>query len=270
MFGDILNGGTGNDELDGALGRDTLNGGLGNDTLRGGQDGVVDTLQGGAGSDVFEFQGGADIMRGDAGRDTFRLGGSVWSGVVDGGTGIDTVEGYNLGSVRFSNVEILSAASEIYGSILQFSAFSSIVFSADSTASAFIGLQGAGGVIDFSTALGNRPLSLSGSALTSGLTATGTGNNDTISGSVFGDILNGGTGMTNLTAPLAGTRSMAAWATTLFVGARMELWTRFKAVQVPMSSSSRAVQTSCAATLDAIRSGSAVQSGRRGRWWHGH
>ncbi len=57
-------------------------------------------------------------------------------------------------------------------------------------------------MIDFSTALGNRPLSLSGSALTSGLTATGTGNNDTISGSAFDDVLRGGAGVDSLDGSL--------------------------------------------------------------------
>ncbi len=126
-----------------------------------------DTLEGLGGSDVFTVSQGSDVLKGGAGRDVFQISSDA-SGSIDGGAGIDTVEAVNLGTISFSSVEnLIVTGLELNGRIVQVGAFSSIVFSADSTASAFIGLQGAGGVIDFSTALGNRPLSLSGSALTS-------------------------------------------------------------------------------------------------------
>ena len=68
-YGDLINGGTGNDAIFGGSGSDLLYGAAGNDYLNGGAG--SDVVRGGAGNDRIEGGAGNDIMIGDSGADVF-------------------------------------------------------------------------------------------------------------------------------------------------------------------------------------------------------
>jgi Ca2+-binding RTX toxin-like protein len=68
-LGNLLIGGSGQDQLDGRSGDDTLLGGVGNDHLIGGEG--ADLLDGGSGNDRLEGGAGDDWLVGGLGVDTF-------------------------------------------------------------------------------------------------------------------------------------------------------------------------------------------------------
>ncbi|MEN8321204.1 M10 family metallopeptidase C-terminal domain-containing protein [Acinetobacter junii] len=81
---DRLNGGDGNDQLDGGLGNDVLNGNAGSDSLNGG--GGNDTLYGGDGDDLNNGGQGNDWLQSGSGNDTYRF---------SKGDGLDTINDYS-------------------------------------------------------------------------------------------------------------------------------------------------------------------------------
>jgi Ca2+-binding RTX toxin-like protein len=114
-----------------------------------------DNLTGTADSDSFYgvetgVTGGADALDGGTGNDSFYIG-HLGSGSISGGSGIDTVYVYGgLGTVTYTDVEILSIT-EFYvlsGSASQFGSFGTIVDSTDPFRQIPIYLNGAGGIVD--------------------------------------------------------------------------------------------------------------------------
>ncbi|WP_420804663.1 VCBS domain-containing protein [Tolumonas lignilytica] len=94
-YGDLVNGGNGNDALIGGDQSDLLYGGSGNDYLFGGAG--SDALRGGAGNDRLEGGSGSDILRGDAGADVF-----IWS-AGDASTILGTVSAGNNNAYGVNN-----------------------------------------------------------------------------------------------------------------------------------------------------------------------
>ena len=87
-YGNVLEGGTGNDTIDGGAGNDTLIGGNGGDTLIGGAG--RDDLDGGSGNDTLVGDAG-DTLRGGAGLDLLECAfGAGGLSLAFGGTGRDT------------------------------------------------------------------------------------------------------------------------------------------------------------------------------------
>lgn len=140
-YGDLLNGGDGEDViwggpghddirgndhgdlLLGQLGRDTLRGDLGNDDLYGGPQ--TDRLYGGYGNDSLNGQEGNDTLWGGSGRDTL-MGGTghdrlyggegadkfFWEGgndFLDGGTGFDALVIYGEGNYTLKNDRLITS-----------------------------------------------------------------------------------------------------------------------------------------------------------------
>ncbi len=102
-FGDVLNGGTGNDKICGGGGDDKITGGGGNDTLEG--DAGNDTIRGQAGDDLIDGGDNDDLLDGGAGKDTLqggssdagndKLDGGDQADLLVGGDGNDTINGGN-------------------------------------------------------------------------------------------------------------------------------------------------------------------------------
>ena len=123
-----------------------------------------DTFAGGNASDTFDgysldngvgATGGVDSLSGGGGTDLFILNSeySLVSGSIDGGTGTDTVRayGFDMGTIAFSNVEVLSIESYAFGAqIAQLNEFATITTSLSPTQRLRIYGLGAGGTIDFS------------------------------------------------------------------------------------------------------------------------
>lgn len=177
---------TGNDVVAGGNGADTFDGySLDNGV---GATGGVDSLSGGGGADLFLFNSEYSLV----------------SGTVDGGTGTDTVRayGFDLGSLVFSNVEVLSIESYSFGAqISQLNQFATITTTLSPTQRLRIYGLGAGGTIDFSTRItGGLSLEYSGFSNTSGFNVTGTGNDDVFQNSVYDDVAYGGAGNDSFTA----------------------------------------------------------------------
>nr|WP_237684287.1 calcium-binding protein [Pseudaminobacter soli] len=163
------------DDLRGSKFNDTLNGGDGADTIR--SSGGIDTLNGGAGNDTFELGNARD------------LGGSV-----NGGGGTDTVRASHLGNYRFSGVEVLDAT-EVYTTLAQLSAFSSIINSNSYAQRVVLYLLGAGGTFDFSTRVATGySVWVEYVDFKGGIDVTGTANGDYFGGSLFDDTLRGAGG----------------------------------------------------------------------------
>ena len=124
-----------------------------------------DMVAGGNSDDIFDgyslddgvgATGGVDSLSGGGGTDLFILNSeySLVSGSVDGGAGTDTVRayGFDMGSLVFSNVEVLSIESYAFGAqISQLNQFATITTSLSPTQRLGIYGLGAGGTIDFST-----------------------------------------------------------------------------------------------------------------------
>jgi serralysin len=158
------------DILFGSKFNDTLSGGSGDDLIGGGFGGA-DTLVGGAGNDRFYIQSG--------------------SGTVDGGTGVDTVLGSDLGSVAFTNVEILEVDFPVKVSVSQLSSFTTLVNTMPDSEFLQLKLTGTAGTIDFSSKeTGGSGVSTGGASWT----IIGTANADELWGGSQSQRLEGGAG----------------------------------------------------------------------------
>jgi serralysin len=160
-FDDTLSGGAGNDELYGAGGNNILAGGDGNDTI------------------AYAYNpGGTQILTGGAGDDLFALYGVAAPsdvGTVDGGADTDTVRAYELGSLSFSNVEVLDATAGVaYGTATQLSSFATITDSNNPGSQIGMYLSGAGGTVDFTQRVtGLHSVYVQDNGLTAGVAVTG-------------------------------------------------------------------------------------------------
>jgi Ca2+-binding RTX toxin-like protein len=185
------------DRLEGSEFNDTLNGGGGDDTLDGG--GGDDTLDGGDGADTL-YGGGSDVLRGGAGDDRFIILDNT-AATIDGGAGKDTIVVTSaLGSLTFSNVEVLEIENGyVFASLAHINAFNTIFSTIYPNTVILFNLVGAGGTVDFSDRLtGECAASVDGQNLSSGYKVVGTVNNDFFIGSSFDDVLNGGGGADEL------------------------------------------------------------------------
>ncbi|MEM7241515.1 MAG: hypothetical protein AAF429_04965 [Pseudomonadota bacterium] len=206
LTGDASNnrvfGGAGGDVIDGGAGHDLLDGGAGSDTIEGGNG--VDELQGGAGNDVLSGGAGNDLLVGGEGRDILEGGdGEDYLAGEDGndlfvlsGTGEDTVEDFTFGEdaillgdgVGFADLTITQDGDDALvshgGSTLRLVN----VDSAELTAANF--------AVSTTVATGDNAIDLSTDA-SCAVVQTGIGD-DTITGTDYGDVINGGSGVNHL------------------------------------------------------------------------
>ncbi len=190
---DTLRGNDGNDTLDGGDGDDTLYGDAGNDSLEGGDgndylDGGTgnDTLVGGAGNDNLVGGAGNDSLVGGAGNDTFSIGSlSDYTNedIIDGGAGDDTIRFF---STTAGDTLVLN----------------SNVTDSDGTISVVISGTATGGINSAAVNIDASAVTLAGGVTISGNgeanTLTGSAQNDTISAANGNDTLFGGAGNDNL------------------------------------------------------------------------
>jgi serralysin len=158
----------------------------------------ADTFDGYKLDDGLGETGGTDTLSGRGGDDLFLLDSnySLVSGLIDGGNDTDTVRayGFDLGSLTFQNVEILSIESPEFGaSIAQLNAFSTITSSLLSRIKVY--LVGPGGTIDVSGRMApGKAIEFNALGLSAGYDATGTDLNDVFKNSYFNDVVHGGLG----------------------------------------------------------------------------
>jgi Ca2+-binding RTX toxin-like protein len=158
----------------------------------------ADTFDGYKSDDGLGETGGTDTLRGGGGDDLFLLDSnySLVSGLIDGGNDTDTVRayGFDLGSLTFQNVEILSVESYEFGaSIAQLNAFSTITSSVLPRVKVY--LSGSGATIDVSGRMApGIAIEFNALGLSSGYNATGTDQDDVFKNSKFNDVVHGGLG----------------------------------------------------------------------------
>ncbi|MGY0832691.1 DUF4347 domain-containing protein [Azospirillum argentinense] len=181
---DTLDGGDGDDSLYGDAGNDSLEGGDGNDYLDGGTGN--DTLVGGAGNDNLVGGAGNDSLVGGAGNDTFSIGSlSDYTNddIIDGGAGDDTIRFF---STTAGDTLVLN----------------SNVTDSDGTISVVISGTATGGINSAAVNIDASAVTLAGGVTISGNgeanTLTGSAQNDTISAANGNDTLFGGAGNDNL------------------------------------------------------------------------
>lgn len=104
LFGNLLNGGSGEDKLFGKDTDDIIKGGSGNDYLSGLEGN--DTLLGNRGNDLLLGFSGSDFLRGGSGNDT-----------LNGGEGVNTLYGQSGNDVLYNGWGLLSSDSQsfLYG-----------------------------------------------------------------------------------------------------------------------------------------------------------
>jgi Ca2+-binding RTX toxin-like protein len=161
----------------------------------------ADTIDGGDGNDVivtdnpFFESGGADRLSGGKGDDTFKMDGYTYTGaVIDGGDGIDTLQLGGLTDTTIKNVEILDGYGH-RGTVEQYRSFSKFIDSDDASSKINIFIDGAGGTLDFSKSVtGGFSVSVHAESTTSGVTITGSNNDDYFLGSQYNDKIEGGKG----------------------------------------------------------------------------
>ena len=184
--GSVIRGNAGDNVLEErSSGPDTIDGGDGNDVI------VGDNLD-----DVLRSTGGADHLSGGNGDDLFKLGaeGSYAGGTIDGGSGTDTLQLSNLDGVTINDVEILDGDLHS-GTAAQYRSFTKFINSAFSSPGINMVFDGPGGVVDFTTSVtGPFSVVVRAETATSGVTVTGSGNDDSFIGSDYNDVLNGGRG----------------------------------------------------------------------------
>ncbi len=170
----------------------------GNDT-RNGTNGA-DTFDGYAGDDGIGATGGTDTLNGRGGNDIFLIDRQLTSvaGTIDGGADTDTVHayGYDLGTLTFLNVEILSIdAFEFSARLDQLNAFSTITSAVPTMNRIMVYLQGTGGTIDLSTKMAaGKSIEFNALGLSSGYDVTGSALDDVFKNSNFDDTVRGGQG----------------------------------------------------------------------------
>lgn len=142
--------------------------------------------------------GGTDTLSSRGGDDVFLLGSGLVSGVIDGGNDTDTVRayGFDLGSLTFQNIEVLSVeAFEFSASIAQLNAFSTITTSLPGLSRIKFYLIDSGGIIDVSGRMAvGKSVEFNAIGLGSGYTATGTDQADVFKNSNFDDVVHGDLG----------------------------------------------------------------------------
>ena len=208
--GNLLNGAAGNDTLRGYDGADTLNGGAGNDSLDGsygndslfGGDGA-DTLDGGYGDDILDGGLGADSMSGSGGNDTFYVnnaGDQVFDLMDYYGTETNTVIStidYTLGA-NIDNLVLTGAATRGAGN------YQDNVITANGNNNVLNGGRGidtlsyAGttGAVTVSLAIATAQATggSGNDALRNFENLTGGSGNDSLTGSLLDNVLDGGVG----------------------------------------------------------------------------
>lgn len=156
-----------------------------------------DNYTGALAADLFSGPGGGiDTLGGGGGDDEFDID-SKQAGTIDGGAETDTVKMLEnqMGDVTFSNVETLRLeTSNLYTSVKQLNAFSSIVSDANPSAM-YLFLQGAGRSIDFSTKVASTVnLQVEAETCTSAVSIYANAADAFMIGSDFNDTLVGGKG----------------------------------------------------------------------------
>lgn len=160
----------------------------------------ADTFDGYPDDDGLGATGGNDTLFGRGGADLFLLKSeySLVSGLIDGGSDIDTVRayGFELGTLTFQNVEILSVESYEFGaSIAQLASFSTITSSIAAMSRIGFYLNGQGGTIDLSTRMApGKAVEFNALGLSSGYDVTGTSLDDVFKNTSYDDIVRGGAG----------------------------------------------------------------------------
>lgn len=99
-FGDVIDGGDGNDVIYGLGGGDQINGGTGNDVIYGGTHG--DRIDAGIDNDLVYGGDGNDIIFGDDGNDVLRGGDGV--NTIDGGLGVNDIDLTGVAPTPLSNM----------------------------------------------------------------------------------------------------------------------------------------------------------------------
>ncbi len=206
---DTILGGTGNDTLIGSGGDDQIDGQAGNDTLIGG--GGQDTLLGGEGNDTLNGGFGNDSVEGGQGNNT--LGGGAGSDILilepfaDGAnTSLDT-GGADVVEIRGTDGADTFTISEAGGLLRVTTAAASITVSSSVHTVRIVGMDG-DDTVTMNNINDTRPLALivdlgdgadtfDGQSSVSNrlpIQVLGEGGNDTITGTLNGDILDGGDG----------------------------------------------------------------------------
>ncbi|SFL95950.1 calcium-binding protein [Methylorubrum salsuginis] len=168
---------------------------------------ATDTIDGGDGNDVivtdnpFFESGGADRLSGGKGDDTFKMGGYSYEGaVIDGGDGVDTLQLGGLTNTVIANVEILDGYGH-RGTVAQYQSFEKIIDSSDPTSKINIFIDGAGGKLDFRKSVTDGySVAVHAESTTSGVTVSGSNNDDYFVGSQYNDVIDGGRGNDIFTA----------------------------------------------------------------------
>lgn len=180
---DFLNGTAQPDLILGGRKRDVLLGNAGNDTLRGGAG--KDTLDGGGGNDNLSGQGGNDTLIGSAGND-----------FLDGGRKSDTADYSDLGqAITLEAVGTINKGSLGNDQILNIET----IIGAEGEANSIDGSTGTSSSTSFEIDLGNETLQVKGIpglgdinfTIQNFVNATGTSQNDKITGSSDDNILEG-------------------------------------------------------------------------------
>lgn len=179
IFGDILNGGAGDDTINGGDDDDTIFGGDDNDTIRGGVG--QDTIDGGAGNDNIQIFSG-EVPSGET---------------IDGGDGTDRL---TVGSSGMTPLTTLANMEELYLNsgvtainltAAQLDDFSTITHQSGGSTAFSITAQAAGTYSLAGKTITGIP-TLNGSSGTD--TLTGSSGNDTLSGKAGADTISGGDG----------------------------------------------------------------------------
>jgi Ca2+-binding RTX toxin-like protein len=206
---DTLLGGTGNDTIIGGTGDDLINGQAGNDSLEGG--GGDDTLISGTGDDTLSGGGGKDTVSGGEGNNTVTGGGGsnvlILEPFANGGnTALDT-GGADAVEIRGTAGSDTFTISQAGGLLRVTTATASITVSSSVHTVRIVGMDG-DDTVTMSSINDTRPLALivdlgegadtfdGQSSLSNRLPilVLGEGGDDTIAGTLNGDILDGGDG----------------------------------------------------------------------------
>ncbi len=203
---DTLLAGDGADVLSGGAGTDSLSGGRGNDSILGGSG--ADTINGGDGHDTLNGQGGNDLVTGGTGDDQL-----VWNGAgngndtVSGGSGFDSVAVNGTGASDSLVVGQVIVGEEVIPQLTVTTAGVTLVVQSDIVNVVINGSGGddsitvgsvnlaAGVVLTVNGGDGNDTLSAVGALLgATRLRINGDAGNDSLTGSVDRDTLDGGDG----------------------------------------------------------------------------
>jgi len=180
----FIQGGAGNDTISGGVGNEVLNGDAGNDTIAGGggSDSILggdgnDSITGGEGDDNIGGGNGNDTLIGGAGNDT--MGGNSGADVLDGGTDTDRLKD-----------SVSSVAPEPPG----FATLTDTAYTVNAVSDSLAGIEDA----EVQASSGPAPVSIDASAFTGPVTLLGGSGNDSFTGGVGDDFLQGNDGSDTL------------------------------------------------------------------------